>query len=235
MEKAGCIYKITNTANAKAYIGKTVQSPDRRWYLHKYYAKNGHGGALYNAIRKYGEDKFVFEVVESDIPEALLAEKEIHYIATFNTCIVDGNGYGYNMTRGGDGGDSELSYKLQMDKVASGTHHFQGEQGRKLQMDRIANGTHNFTPENRSEYQKGKKLSQEHKDKVGAGTKARVEAGTHPWVGGEHTKRLIEQGLHSSCKCYTCPYCGVEGKGGAMRRWHFENCKHKEGKVEFGN
>jgi group I intron endonuclease len=26
---------------------------------------------------------------------------------------------------------------------------------------------------------------------------------------------------------YICPYCGKEGGGGAMKRWHFEKCKNK--------
>ena len=26
----------------------------------------------------------------------------------------------------------------------------------------------------------------------------------------------------------TCPYCGKEGRAGAMKRWHFDNCKKKE-------
>jgi len=234
MSKVGCIYKITNTINGKSYIGKTVQVPERRWYLHKYYARHNHGGALYNAIRKYGEDTFTFEVLDRDILESELGAKEVEYIITFNTCVMDGLGHGYNMTRGGDGGDSELSYKLQMEKVENGLHHFQGEQGRGLQLKRIAEGTHNFTPENRSKYQKGKKLSQEAKNKVSAFNKERVANGTHPWT-AEHTRRLIESGMHSSCKIHVCPHCGKEGKGGGMKRWHFENCKQKEKLGEFSN
>lgn len=25
----------------------------------------------------------------------------------------------------------------------------------------------------------------------------------------------------------TCPHCGVSGKGGVMKRWHFDNCKNR--------
>ena len=26
---------------------------------------------------------------------------------------------------------------------------------------------------------------------------------------------------------HTCPYCGLTGGGGNMKRYHFENCKKK--------
>ena len=29
-------------------------------------------------------------------------------------------------------------------------------------------------------------------------------------------------------KQYTCTYCGKEGKGSAMFRYHFKNCKYKK-------
>ena len=34
-------------------------------------------------------------------------------------------------------------------------------------------------------------------------------------------------GITTQNKDYTCPCCGKEGKGTAMLRWHFDNCKHK--------
>jgi hypothetical protein len=29
-------------------------------------------------------------------------------------------------------------------------------------------------------------------------------------------------------KDYTCPYCKKQGKGNAMKRFHFNNCKNKK-------
>ena len=26
----------------------------------------------------------------------------------------------------------------------------------------------------------------------------------------------------------TCPHCGKKGKFAGMKRWHFDNCRHKE-------
>lgn len=56
-----------------------------------------------------------------------------------------------------------------------------------------------------SKLNKGKKLSQETRNKMSV------------------TRKSI-QGI---AKTYSCPYCNFEGKGSAMFRWHFDNCKFK--------
>lgn len=63
------IYRITNMANGKFYIGSADSFARREWQ-HKYYLrrnehKNPHLQAAWN---KYGEEMFVFEIVET-IPE----------------------------------------------------------------------------------------------------------------------------------------------------------------------
>lgn len=63
------IYRITNMANGKFYVGSADSFARREWQ-HKYYLrrnehKNPHLQAAWN---KYGEEMFVFEIVET-IPE----------------------------------------------------------------------------------------------------------------------------------------------------------------------
>lgn len=63
------IYRITNMANGKFYVGSADSFARREWQ-HKYYLrrnehKNPH---LQSAWNKYGEEMFVFEIVET-IPE----------------------------------------------------------------------------------------------------------------------------------------------------------------------
>lgn len=53
---------------------------------------------LYNAIRKYGKDSFSISILEDDIPQELLDEKEIYYIDKYSTFRE-----GYNNTVGGGG------------------------------------------------------------------------------------------------------------------------------------
>jgi group I intron endonuclease len=60
------IYKITNTANGKVYIGQTVQTnPKMRWYAHLADARRGKKSYLYDSIRKYGKESFVWEIIDT--------------------------------------------------------------------------------------------------------------------------------------------------------------------------
>lgn len=91
------IYKITNILNDKVYIGQS-NNPQHRWIAHKSHAHNEEyigSSALYNAMRKYGEDNFTFEIIgwyEN------YNEKEKYYIKLYNSMIP----YGYNLTEGGE-------------------------------------------------------------------------------------------------------------------------------------
>lgn len=92
------IYKITNKINNKSYIGKTSHlNPLKRWEEHLKDSKKKLKSKrpLYSAINKYGEDNFIFEIIEeTNIPE----EREVFYINFYKTYKT-----GYNATLGGDG------------------------------------------------------------------------------------------------------------------------------------
>ena len=110
----GYIYKIENKINGKIYIGETARTPERRWYEHIFYsmAAGSHRHALQNAIRKYGEQNFSFDVLE-ECPNEELGEREKYYIQKYDSFIK--NGKGYNMTFGGDNGvkiDREKVFQL---------------------------------------------------------------------------------------------------------------------------
>lgn len=99
----GWIYKITNKVNGKIYIGKTEHSdPYKRWkeHLHDYNKRKNEKRPLYSAIKKYGEDAFIFETIEkTDNAE----EREIYWINKLRTYIGFKDCNGYNATLGGDG------------------------------------------------------------------------------------------------------------------------------------
>ncbi len=40
-------------------------------------------------------------------------------------------------------------------------------------------------------------------------------------------KKRLDENNHNFTTLYTCPHCGKQGKGPMMKRWHFQNCKHK--------
>lgn len=61
---------------------------------------------------------------------------------------------------------------------------------------------------------KGGTMSEEHKKALRV---PRPGAGKHNGhVKGEN---------HFAKKILTCPHCGKQGGGGAIKRWHFDNCK----------
>lgn len=59
------IYTIKNLVNGKMYVGQTVQSNAKmRWYAHLDYARKGRKSYLYDSMRKYGIENFLWEVVD---------------------------------------------------------------------------------------------------------------------------------------------------------------------------
>ena len=104
----GFIYKITNSVTNKCYIGETVQSnPLRRWYRHINSLKTSKGcPALKDAMKKYGIDKFRFEVLIICFDEDRY-KYEREYIKKFNSQVPNG----YNILSGGEIGASRLGVK----------------------------------------------------------------------------------------------------------------------------
>jgi group I intron endonuclease len=95
------IYKITNNINGKVYIGQSI-AIQKRFNRHKTTAYNINDEAynypLYQAIRKYGENNFSFEVIE-ECDLDLLDSREKYWIQFFKS---DNRNFGYNQTPGGD-------------------------------------------------------------------------------------------------------------------------------------
>lgn len=93
----GKIYKITNTINNMAYIGKTQNSIEYRFGQHCRPSSNCK--RLSRAIQKYGKDSFKIEEICSVIDLIDLNSLEILLIKEHNTLSPDG----YNLTIGGEG------------------------------------------------------------------------------------------------------------------------------------
>ena len=141
----GYIYKITNLINHKMYIGYTTQSIEERWKQHQKKAKVFTNRYLYDAMNHYGIENFSIEEIEQCDDDSLLKEREIYWIAQLNTYYLDDNSQGYNMTRGGDGGNTwtanphqeETSKKLS--KSLTGKKH--SEETKKL-ISKMKKGKH---------------------------------------------------------------------------------------------
>lgn len=92
------IYKITNQINNKSYIGQSIDV-EARLKEHvrniKYPQKTN---ILYQAMRKYGVENFLFEILE-ECPIDNLNDREIFYIKLYDSYYN-----GYNATLGGKSG-----------------------------------------------------------------------------------------------------------------------------------
>jgi group I intron endonuclease len=100
------IYKATNIINGKSYIGQTKSNLERRMKGHVDSAlKNNDNRHFYNSIRKYGSQKFQWQILEHCDSKEELDEMEFHYIMQYNTYKN-----GYNLTLGGDGGNTKSKY-----------------------------------------------------------------------------------------------------------------------------
>lgn len=93
----GIIYKITNTINGKVYIGKTLETMEKRWKEHQKDSMRFTDRPLYRAMNKYGIKNFIIEVVEEPEIE-MLSQRECYWIEYYNSYH-----FGYNATLGGDG------------------------------------------------------------------------------------------------------------------------------------
>lgn len=100
------IYKITNKINNKIYIGqvynKTIYD---RFKRHIKSACQNSKSYIDRAINKYGSENFICELIDTANNLEELDKKEIYWIKYYNS--TDTN-IGYNLTLGGDGGNTYL-------------------------------------------------------------------------------------------------------------------------------
>ena len=141
------IYKTTNLVNGKQYIGKSVRN--RPSYL-------GSGSVLKKAIRKYGKENFVKEIIEECSSTEELKEREEywlnHYDSARNPMFYNTHNHSYGS------GIGELG-------TFYGRHH---SEVTKNKLRQILSGR-KFSDETRqkmSQSKKGKSFSDSHREKI---------------------------------------------------------------------
>lgn len=97
-EHYGIIYKVTCQTTNKIYIGQTTTFLGHRKGLHKHKAlyENDFNNHFHNAIRKYGWDDFIWEIIDTAESFQELNEKEKYWIKYYNSI-----NNGYNTLLGG--------------------------------------------------------------------------------------------------------------------------------------
>ena len=101
----GIIYKATNTINNKVYIGQTTSTLKNRIYYHIYRAEHSleitHTHFI-NALRKYGQNAFTWEQIDTAETQDELNKKEQYWIQYYDSMNT-----GYNIQAGGNNYDTE--------------------------------------------------------------------------------------------------------------------------------
>ena len=99
MEKTSGVYKITNTITGDFYIGSS-KDVKLRWAAHKRKSvwKNYPNNPMYLDMRKYGLDKFVFEIL-AEIEEGKLKVTEQQFIEKLKPTYNQMNANGWDIER----------------------------------------------------------------------------------------------------------------------------------------
>ena len=102
-DKVYIVYQHINKTNGKSYIGLTCRKPQKRWGLNgNNYVECPH---FWRAIQKYGWDNFDHIILYSGLTHDEACETEKRLISELQTNNPD---YGYNISSGGDGYDSDI-------------------------------------------------------------------------------------------------------------------------------
>lgn len=101
-EYYGFIYITTNNVNGKKYIGQKKYDKEGKWKTYL-----GSGTALNNAIKKHGKENFSKEIVEECKTKEELDQREKYWISYYDAVK---NKEFYNITHGGDGGNTIAGY-----------------------------------------------------------------------------------------------------------------------------
>jgi group I intron endonuclease len=221
------VYKTTNQVNGKIYVGQHRTNDLNDGYM-------GSGTALMNAMKFYGSDKFVVDILER-CTEADIDSREMHWIDKLNACD---RSIGYNIAEGGLGGGhphTEESRKKISEALKGRVFSKEWKDG--LSRSRKMRVTSEETRKKLSEVHTGRKRDKSIGDKISKANKGRTvgEEGRRNMSEGrkgmklseEHKKKIGDAFRGKPQKKVTCPHCGKVGGISPMKGYHFENCKLK--------
>jgi len=152
------IYKVKNKINGKTYIGQTIQVLGKRIGQHLKESKNDKNNKPFlNAIKKYGIENFDWEIIDEASSLDELDEKEIYWIKQLNSITPNG----YNILGGGQKNRIPMVSECLSKIISDGLKKSEKWQ-KTLNSVEYQEKVKKFIMSN-----KGKKFSQEHKNKIG--------------------------------------------------------------------
>ena len=158
------IYKTTNKINNKVYIGQTTQRLEKRISSHIRESKIDKNRPFLSSINKYGVDSFTFEIIDSANNLDELNDKEIYWIDFYGSVSPNG----YNITGGGQGKKMKTTKELS-EIISEGLKNSKKWQETKNSEEYVKKIKESFIGWN-----KGKKFSIEHKEKIWEKNKERI-------------------------------------------------------------
>lgn len=194
----GVIYCTTNLINGKKYIGYDSRNRDNYF---------GSGSLIKQAIKKYGKENFIKQILENCTTVQNLLEAEQYWIAYFNAQQSD---LFYNITAGGEMGDT-ISHHPNKDII----------------IQKTVNGLKKYY-ETHNSVRKGVTLSKKTKKLLSIRTLQYVEKFGSVNKGIKKTQEHKNKLSKSSSKRekIKCKYCSQLFDIATIDRWHNENCKH---------
>jgi len=167
------VYLITNQANNKKYIGSSVNLAKRqRQHLLSLQRGIHFNNYLQRAFVKYGENAFIFKVLEYVEDSQKIIERGQYYIdilkPAYNICLTVGSRLGVKHTK---------KTKQRLKETSTGNINGLGWNPSKE------------TRQKMSESHKGIKLSEEHKRKIGEALKGRKS----PMLGRKHSEKTKQK------------------------------------------
>lgn len=230
------VYLTTNLINGKQYIGSHITTNKEDGYI-------GSGRPyLFNAIKKYGKENFKKEILIEckTIKEARLLEEP--YIKKYNTLVP--NGYNISPTGGINeyGGRHSDESKKKISESLKGK--FKGRKFTEEWKQKLSDAKKDFKPWN-----VGKPAYIWTDEMRAAASKRTKEKNNYRSIhelykkwesekGKEYADKRLNQwkenmtnslkGKKHKLKKIKCIYCGKEGSGPNMTRYHFNNCKTKK-------
>lgn len=208
------IYLVTNKINNKKYIGQSLKREipgKKRNYLKRFqehlnesFKPKRRRNVFHDSINHYGRDAFSVELIEDDIPENLIDERETYYINLYDTLVENGNGY--NSTIGGQGVHGYKCSQETKDKISKSS---------KQCWEELYNDKERLKQRNQkiSNKLKGVSKSQEVKEKLSEIAKTRMIGEGNPFYGRKHTNETKEKlsDYHKN------PICQFDDKGNYIR------------------
>jgi len=228
------VYKITNLITGKLYIGQTTRTLEQRWKQHLVFVNRNKNTKLSNAIRKYGTQSFLMELIEEALNQQILNDREQYWIEFYNTLDPK---IGYNMTKGGTGGDT-FTNNPNREQIQANMKLRPGitDESRRKKSELLKQNNPMHDPEIRARHKqaveqrewKGGTVLKDLNTKQVTCPHCKKSGGYMSFKQFHFDRCETLTGIKHTKPEYTCPYCNKAGKGASnMQRWHFENCKYK--------